>query len=417
MKVVHLNTSDFGGAAIAAIQLHEALLEQGVESDLLTLNKTRNDVPRHHRVAPFDLGGSPTIDMLRYKARRAMEVLGVLEDRHNAPDNKALLDRPPGHEIFTVPYSYFQILDHPLVQAADVIHLHWVSYGMVDQRAFFLACTKRVVWTMHDMNPFTGGCHHADACDGFIDLCYNCPQLKDPGHAHTYWRYKDDGIQDSTDLQLQLVAPSQWLADRAMSSSIMRGIPCSVIPNGFDTDRMRYREAAIEQLDLPTDRRIVLFNALNTGDPRKGMQLLIPALEMLRDPKVMLVAIGGGANVSAPGVEVHHVGFIGSRDRLALYYSAADVFVLPSLAENLPNTITESLLCGTPVVAFGVGGIPEQVGPSDGILVEEMTSEALNAGIASALQMDWDAVRISERATQRYDRRTIAKAYQRIYSS
>ena len=180
MKVVHLNTSDFGGAAIAAIQLHEALLEQGVESDLLTLNKTRNDVPRHHRVAPFDLGGSPTIDMLRYKARRAMEVLGVLEDRRNAPDNKALLDRPPGHEIFTVPYSYFQILDHPLVQAADVIHLHWVSYGMVDQRAFFLACTKRVVWTMHDMNPFTGGCHHADACEGFIDLCYNCPQLKDP---------------------------------------------------------------------------------------------------------------------------------------------------------------------------------------------------------------------------------------------
>jgi glycosyltransferase involved in cell wall biosynthesis len=416
MRVVHLSTSDLGGAAMAAINLHRALLDSGVESDLLTMRKTRTDVPRHTHVQPFELGGSVTWNKLKYKFGRVLETTGLTEDRNNQPNNNYLKDRPAGYEIFTLPYSWFSILEHPLVQQADVVHLHWVSFGMVDYADFFANCKSKVVWTMHDMNAFTGGCHHADDCTGFTAQCSDCPQLKDRTKAHGYWRYKADALH-GTEVSLQLVAPSQWLAGRCEASTIMRGRSVSVIPNGIDVQRFRYVENAREQLALPKGKRIVMFNALDTANPRKGVQYLVPALQQLKDPNVLLVSVGGRSAELPSGIEVQEAGFVSDPEVLAMYYSAADLFVLPSLAENLPNTISESLLCGTPVVAFRVGGIPEQVGVSDGILVDAKSSEALTAGIAAALQLQWDPLSIAERARARYDSRVIAQAYQRIYGA
>lgn len=415
MKVVHLNTSDFGGAAMAAVQLHEALLQAGVGSDLLTLNKTRNDVPRHHRVEPFELGGNKDVNKLKYKVRRAQEVAGIVEDKHNAPGNKNLLDRPPGHEIFTLPFSFFNVLDHPVVQATDLIHLHWVGYGMIDHAHFFQNCTKPVVWTMHDMNPFTGGCHHADDCQGFQGDCPVCPQLKQAHKAHEYWAYKRDGFASVPERGLQLVAPSQWLADCSMRSSLFKGRPCAVIPNGFDVERFSFIPHARERAGLPLDKKIVLFNALDVDNPRKGMQFLLPALHRMHEQNVLLVSVGGHSGILTDGLPAHHTGFLSSAEELALYYSAADLFVLPSMAENLPNTISESLLCGTPVVAFNVGGIPEQVHAGNGILVEHQSTSELEAAIHAALGMTWDRITIARHAAQRYDRRLIAREYQRIY--
>lgn len=417
MKVVHLNTSDFGGAAMAAIQLHEALLEKGVESDLLTLNKTREDIPRHSVVHPFQLGENAGLDKARYKARRALEKMGVVEDRHNTPDNKNLLDRPPGHEIFTVPYSFFNVLDHPLVQAADVVHLHWVSYGMIDFGTFFRNCTKPIVWTLHDMNPFTGGCHHADDCTEYERTCGLCPQLKDPRKAHDYWSYKQPALARVPKERICLVAPSHWLEEKAIASSIFGGQGCEVVPNGFNTEHYRMQRNARQVLGLPADKKIILFNALDVSNPRKGMQYLLPALQGLKDENVLLVSIGGRSTPLPKGVGLHDPGFITSTEKLALYYSAADVFVLPSVAENLPNTISESLLCGTPVVAFRVGGIPEQVNPDNGLLVERIGSSELASAIRTALAKAWDRRSISRNAALRYDRRSVAAEYQRIYGT
>jgi len=417
MKVVHLSTSDFGGAAMAAINLHRALLDQGLESDLLTMGRTRHDIPRHTQVQPFSLGGGLVWNKLKYKFGRIQEITGLAEDRNNQPNNRYLKDRPAGYEIFTLPYSWFSILDHPLVKQADVVHLHWVSFGMVDYADFFANCKSKVVWTMHDMNPFTGGCHHADDCVGYKASCPVCPQLKNRTKAHDYWQYKHDALHGSRSGSLHLVAPSQWLADRCETSTIMSGRSVSVIPNGFDVQRFRYMEKARERLQFPKEKHMVLFNALDTANPRKGIQYLVPALRMLNDPNILLVSVGGRSMDLPSGIEIHEAGFVSDPETLALYYSAADLFVLPSMAENLPNTISESLLCGTPVVAFRVGGIPEQVGASDGVLVETMSSEALSTGIATALQMQWDPHSIAERAVARYNGRSIAQAYQQIYSA
>lgn len=417
MKVVHLNTSDFGGAAMAAVQLHEALLEHGVESDLLTLNKTREDIPRHHKVAPFALGGNEVLNRAKHKLRRAMEKAGMLDDKHNAPDNKNLRNRPPGHEIFSLPYSFFPVWQHPLVQAADVVHLHWVSYGMIDYAGFFANCKKRIVWTMHDMYPFTGGCHHADDCTGFERTCNACPQLSDPDKAHLYWAFKQVALALIPTDRLQIVAPSRWLADKAQRSTLFRTRPCTVIPNGFDVEVFRYRQRAREILGLPEGKRMVLFNALDVANPRKGMQFLLPALRMLKEQDVLLAAVGAGGEKFPVGSGIHAAGYISSLDSLALHYSAADLFILPSLAENLPNTISESLLCGTPVVAFNAGGIPEQVGPEDGVLIEGRTTESLATGLETALERTWSRSGIAERARSRYDRRTMAIAYRELYSA
>lgn len=417
MKVVHLNTSDFGGAAMAAIQLHQALLDQGVESDLLTLNKTRNDIQRHHRVTPFSLFTVPLVARIAYKARRLFEVSGLIRDQHNAPDNKNLIGRPERREIFTVPYSFFPIWRHPLIKDADVVHLHWVSYGMIDHRDFFRNCDKPIIWTMHDMNPFTGGCHHADECFGYQSDCPVCPQLKDHALAQHYWTYKKRGMYSVEKQNMKLVAPSKWLADKAKLSVMLGSRSIEVIPNGFDIAvfRVQDKQVAREALALPADKKIILFNALDVDNTRKGASLLNTALDQLGQNDVVLVRIGG-KNGRSRADRTIDTGYIQDPATLAQYYAAADLFVLPSLAENLPNTISESLLCGTPVVAFNVGGIPEQIHENNGVRVDQQSSAGLEVAIKAALGKNWDRSSIAQQAVQRYDRRVIAKAYERLYS-
>ncbi len=402
---------------MAAIQLHQALLDQGVESDLLTLNKTRNDIQRHHRVAPFSLFAIPLAARVTYKARRLIEVVGLVRDQHNAPDNKNLFGRPEEREIFTLPYSFFPIWKHPLVKAADVVHLHWVSYGMIDHREFFRNCDKPIIWTMHDMNPFTGGCHHSDECFGYQSDCPVCPQLKDHALAQHYWTYKKRGMYQVEKQNMRLVAPSKWLADKAKLSVMLGSRQIEVIPNGFDTTVFRVQDKleARKALDLHADKKIILFNSLDVDNERKGAGLLNAALDQLGHNDAVLVRIGGKNGGSTRSNHTIDTGYIEDPMVLAQYYAATDVFVLPSSAENLPNTISEALLCGCPVVAFNVGGIPEQINPENGMLVTEREPAILSAAIREALQRSWNSSAISAAAVARYDRREIARTYSELY--
>ena len=416
MRVVHLCTNDFGGAAVAAINLHESLIAQGVESDLLTLGRTRNDVIRHHAVDPFSLGSTRLLNQARYKARRALERAGLVEDRSIGADNRNLQSRPPGREIFSLPYSFFDADLHPLVQRSDIVHLHWVSRGMIGCDRFFARCKKPVAWTLHDMNPFTGGCHHADECDGFTSDCSNCPQLADRAKARAYWNVKQQGISRHPKDLLALVAPSEWLAERARRSTILAGRDCQVIPNGFDTARFKpvRRSDARAALGLPAEGRIILFSAFDAANPRKGLSLLLRALEGRDD--MILVSMGHRIPALAGRSNAISTGHLGDPARIALHYAAADLFVLPSLAENLPNTISESLLCGTPVCAFHVGGIPEQIDGTNGALVAPGDVIALGATIDACLNRAWDREAIAVNAARCYDRDLVASAYRRQYS-
>lgn len=416
MRIAHLSTNDFGGAAIAAINLHRALLQDGVESDLLTLGRTRDDVPRHHQVDPYALHPPAWLSRARYKTRRALESTGLADDRSPDAWNRHLRDRPPGRETFSLPWTFFDVLRHPLMHRADVIHLHWVSRGMIDNVRFFERCGKPVVWTLHDMNPFTGGCHHADECEGFRATCKACPQLAEADLPHAWWQAKRDAIAGFPKERLALVAPSQWLASRCQASTVMAGRRCEVVPNGFDTALFspEIRTEARRSLGWPADKRIVLFSAFETGNPRKGMDVLLPALEELGG-EAMLVCMGAPppAGQARPGIV--STGLLRDPAAIARHYAAADIFVLPSMAENLPNTICEAHLCGTPAVAFAVGGIPEQIDGSNGLLVPTRSSEALKGSLRAALNRDWDHRAIAAKAQARYGAQGVAERYQAIY--
>ena len=416
MRIAHLSTNDFGGAAIAAINLHRALLKAGVASDLLTLGRTRDDVPRHHLVDPFALHPPAWLSRTHYKARRVLERTGLADDRSPDAWNRHLRYRPPGRETFSLPWTFFDVLRHPVAHRADVIHLHWVSRGMIDNARFFERCGKPVVWTLHDMNPFTGGCHHADECEGYRASCKSCPQLADPARPHAWWQVKRDALADFPKDRLALVAPSRWLASRCESSSIMAGRTCAVVPNGFDTSHFgpHQRAESRSSLGWPADKRIVLFSAFDAGNPRKGMDQLLPSLEGLGND-VLLVSMGAPMPALQGRPNVISTGLLHDSDAIARHYAAADIFVLPSMAENLPNTICEAHLCGTPAMAFAVGGIPEQLDAGNGLLVHTRSSDALREAMHAALYRSWDHAAIAAAAHERYNAEVVVSRYQDIY--
>ena len=250
------------------------------------------------------------------------------------------------------------------LNAADLVHLHWVGGGFLPLSA--LAKIKRpIVWTLHDTWAFTGGCHYPEDCSRFEDSCGACPQLRSMCDWDLSRFVLERKRRALAGKRLHVVSPSNWLAEIARRSALFRDRNVSVIPNGLDLTIYKPIERATARvlLNFPSDRHIILFGTPNAlKDQRKGFDLLQQALGRLDDAarrRSMLVVFGsnerpgGGADFSMPA---HFVGALSDDVSLACLYSAADVTVVPSKQENLANTIMKSLACGTPVAAFDVGG-------------------------------------------------------------
>lgn len=388
MRIVHLCTSDFGGAAMAAVQLHVELLRRNEQSVFITLNKTRKDIPNHFVTNGFDTMHFPGMGRFEYKVKAAFQKYGIIDDKRNQPDNFHLKNKSPEREVFTLPYSYFNILNHPEVQSADLIHLHWVSFGMIDYGKFFSEISKPVVWTLHDMYPFTGGCHHADECTLFEDSCSNCPQLPDQKVVRKWWKYKQNALSRVPVDKLQLVVPSSWLGSLGRKSSLLGTFDTQIIRNGFDTGVFHPTEkaAARAKLELPQNEMLFLFNAYDVANSRKGIKDLLEAFSTLEQGNIRLVCLGSLAGPEFSGLNILKRGYVSDQRVVADYFNACDYFVLPSKAENLPNTICESLLCGTPVIAYAIGGVKEQVNEKNGFLVSNLSSELLTSAIRQAIE-------------------------------
>ncbi len=412
MKVVHLNHTDAGnGGARAAYRLHEGLRESGTRSEMFVASKDTQD-PNVAEFNDFPTGfwGRLKRRLRRRRIRRAFEPY-----QDSRPERAELFkdDRTPH------PGEVLRQSPEP-----DVFNFHSV-YGFIDHRTFLHTVTRPVVWTLHDMNAFTGGCQYTVQCRRFEDACGCCPQLgSDDEHdlSRQVWSRKKTAYwQASEQDRLHIVCPSEWMAEEARASTLLADVPVSVIPYGLDPNRFfpRDAEGVPPALGIPDDHRIVLFVASDTR-ARKGFDLLDNALSALGAEKTTLLSVGGDEPELDSDLPHVHAGYVESDLLLSVFYSLADVFVIPSRQDNLPNTVLESMACGTPVVGFEVGGIPDMVRPGEtGWLAEEGNVRSLRAAIERALSEQAKRERMSTRCREvvedEYTLEVQATAYRHLY--
>ena len=412
MKILHLNTHQFGGAARAVHRLHAGLRRLGHDSILFLPNWSTADPD----VMELNHGSSLLTRLARRVRRRRIH--GSFA-RYQA--------RPDGYELFSDDRSEYGPELPRQLPRSDVIHLHWVA-GFVDYTSFFARALIQtpVVWSLHDMNAFTGGCHYDDGCGKYAASCGACPQLgsrEEDDLSRQIWRRKREALAGLRPGGLHIVANCQWLAAEAARSSVLQGHPVSLIPYGLDVETFAPRDRlhARSVLGVPADAAVVLFVADIVTNRRKGFAVLAEALAGLsRPPNLFLLSLGSGTPALSAGMPHIHFGHVAGDRLLSVIYSAADVFVIPSLQDAFPQTALEAIACGTPVIGSAVGGIPDIVRPGvTGYLVPPRDARALGAVIAELLENPARRAEMSANcrriAGEEYSLEVQARRYAQLY--
>lgn len=376
MKVLILSTKDTsGGAARAAYRLHKGLQDTNVESEMIVQTKFSND---------------NTVHALENQENRVFRRL------RRASDKLALKMYRYKKAEFSTQWFPDRVFSEIERMNPEIINLHWVNRGFIKIETLS-KIEKPIVWTLHDMWPFTGGCHYSQTCQKYESSCGDCPQLgsnKEIDLSRRIWHRK---VSAWRDINLTVVTPSQWLASCAKASSLFNCSRVQVIPNGIDTEVYKpfEKKYARDLLGLPQNKQLLLFCSINARSAhRKGFHLLESALKELRwayPPKQLdLVIVGETCSRRTQnlfGFTVHSLGRISSDSNLAAAYSSADAFVAPSLQDNLPNTVMEALACGTPSVAFNIGGMPDLIQHKiNGFLAKPFNASEISSAITWVLE-------------------------------
>lgn len=355
MRVLLVNTNEkTGGAAVATFRLMEALNNNGVKAQMLVNHKETDNINVVELPRPW-------LQRMRFLWERMV----IFVRLHFVRQHLFALD---------IANAGADITSLPEFRKADVVHLSWINQGMLSLGAIrkILKSGKPVVWTMHDLWPVAGICHLALGCKRFKTHCSNCKYLPHGGGEHDLsyrvWERKHK-VYDTSDISF--VACSRWLAGEARASGLVGKHLVTDIPNPINTALFcrHDRGEARRQLGLPEDRRLILFVAQRATNENKGMKYLIDACHLLveQHPEVRdntgIVILGGHAEEFEHlfDMPVYPLGYVNDEKKIVEVYSAADLFVLPSLSENLPNTIMEAMACGVPCIGFKVGGIPEMI--------------------------------------------------------
>jgi len=369
MKVLIVNESDIkGGAARAAFRLHNALLNIGIESQML--------VQRRIGDADFVLGPSSKLQELIGKVRIYLNYIPVLFYR-----NRTRTFFSPSVELFSNIVQRINDIN------PDIVHFHWVCGGML--RIEDVAKIKApIVWSLHDMWSFTGGCHYDEGCGGYKKNCGSCKVLRSTNPHDLSYKILKRKQKSFSDIEnLSVVGLSKWLAACASESSLFKNRNIINLPNPIDTEIFSpvCQRSARASLSLPQDKKLILFGALKaTSDPRKGFCEIFKALSKLECTDVEIVVFGSQGPKESQGFKykTHYLGHLNDDASLRSLYSASDVMVVPSLQENLSNAIMESMACGTPVVGFDIGGNGDMIQHQEsGYLATPFDSNDLARGL------------------------------------
>ena len=403
MRVLIVNTSErTGGAAVAANRLMKALNNNGVKAKMLVRDKESDTLT---------VVGLPKSPMLHWHFLWERLVIFV----------RSRFSRKHLFEI-DLANTGSDITRLPEFQEADVIHLHWINQGMLSLGGIqkILRSGKPVVWTMHDIWPATAICHLTLGCRSFTSACKSCRLL--PGGstlAQSVWRKKQRLLEEGN---IYFVACSRWLEQEAKASALLKGHKITSIPNPIDIhiyNRCNKQEAR-QRLGLPADKKLILFVSQRVTNRNKGMDYLIEACDKLKDlPQLGVVILGGHAEEVTTQLPTFPLGYVNDEHRIVDVYNAVDVFVLPSLSENLPNTIMEAMACGVPCVGFRVGGIPEEIDhKQNGYVADYRSAEDLARGIRWILtEADYESLcqHAVRKVAQNYSQQSVAIKYLDVY--
>lgn len=422
MKILIINTFDRGGAAHSCKRLHLAFLEKGIHSKTL-IRASLSAWPK-----TFTFTQPPeNITLVAKVAKKIKKILKELKlyslgFKKKDQEQEFLKKRHDGLELFSFPNSDFDITQSPLYNEADIINLHWVS-GFLDYHSFFKKNTKPVVWTLHDMNPFTGGEHYIEHIFGIDHNGFPNERIEEEWErrvSELNLRIKEKAL--SCVDNLVVVAPSKWLANAAKSSAVLKNKNIVHIPYGLDKSifRPRDREFSRDILQISNNKIVFLFVADSLNNNRKGLLFLIKAFKELKRNDIILCAVGKQNKSLNSCGNIMQLGPLSDERLMSLAYSAADVFVIPSLMDNFPNTVLESLMCGTPVIGFPTGGIPEMIQHGrNGLLTQgigvSFLLETLTAFLDAPEAFDREAIR--EEAVKRYDQKIQADRYIRLFKN
>jgi glycosyltransferase involved in cell wall biosynthesis len=372
VKTLLASYSDLGGgAARAASRILAAL---------------RLDDPDCRMVVAERRGAEPGVDVARSWCARGMPATALRK-----ANLLSLIGSKPHGGMWSADWISTGITARVVHAQPDVVNLHWVQHGgVLTPELPHFPCP--IVWTLHDLAPLTGGCHYPGDCVRWMDGCGSCPQLAHPHPGDLSHRQMCMRASMYPHLDLAFIAPSRWMRSLATRSPLTAGRTVTHIPNGLDLGIFTPTPMpeARARLGLPATGRIILFGADRAmTDRRKGFHLLREALPRLTDLTDLKLAVFGTERIDeAIGLPfpAHALGIIRADEILALAYSAANLFVTPSLEDNLPNTIAEALACGCPCAGFAVGGIPEMIEPGKtGALAAAGDPAALAEAIRSVL--------------------------------
>jgi len=407
MKVLIVSASDIqGGAARAAYRLHEALLSEGMDSQMLVQSKSSDDYTILGPASKFQKGIS--------KIRPTLDSLIV---QHYKKRTKTLFSPS------WLPLS--GIVDKINALNPDVVHLHWVTGGMM--RIEDIARIKApIVWSLHDNWGFTGGCHIMWECERYRQTCGSCPRLssnKENDLSRKIWKRKKRTFSKLPNMVV--IGLSNWLADCAKQSSLFKNHRVVCLPNPIDTSRYSFfnKKQARELLNLPQGIKLIAFGAMNaTSDVNKGFKELSEALNFVSKDSELVIFGSNKPKVDAGFKQsAHYLGHLHDDVSLRLLYCAADVMVVPSLQEAFGQTASEAMACGTPVVAFGATGLLDIVDHEvNGYLAKSFDSQDLASGITWVIEHKQptklaDAAR--NKVLQEFDSQVVVKKYIELYSS
>ena len=408
MRIILLNTNDIGGgAAIAAYRLLKGLQQRGMEAEMLVQSKKSDD---------YSIIGPQT------KWEKAVSKLRPIFDSIPIRFYKQRMKI-----IFSSAILQDNISKKVKNINPDIIHLHWVAAGFI--RIETLAkINKPIIWTLHDSWAFTGGCHITFDCKKYIKSCGCCPTLNSNKKKDLSYKILQRKRKSWKNLDLTIVTPSSWLGECAKKSSLFCNTRIEVIPNGIDLNRFKPidKNIAKDILCLPKDKKLMLFGAMGAiNNQNKGFHLLKKALKKLsskENKNIELVIFGSSKprNEEDLAFKTHYLGQLNDETSLTLVYSAADVMIVPSIQEAFGQTASESLACGTPVVAFGDTGLLDIVDhQKNGYLAKLFDTGDLAYGIKWVLEDNIRWRKLSENAREKvineFDIVKVAKRYEDLY--